>query len=382
MIAKSLFGKMPDGRKVYAYTFTDDEGQSVVVSEYGCAILEINVFGRFNPSVNKLTSPLLKGDEKRTCAPCQGGEGRLAGEGVMLYDVALGYDTLAEYIDDTRNFGATIGRYANRIAGGKFTLNGVTYWLPQNDGRNTLHGGFNGFGKRLFSSEVHDDCVVFKLNSPDLDEGFPGNFALSVTVSFNDGRLMMKYDYVCDKDTPASITNHNYFNLNGHGKGTILNHSVKINAERYCRANDELLALAPCVNVEGTPFDFRNGGKIINKILPYSNAPAYSPEITNAGGGFDHCFEISDNKKAVAEVTGDVTGIKLAIYSDMPALQFYTGNQIGHARGKNGAVYNSFDGFAMECQKFPNAINEPSFPDCVIKAGQPESSYIEYRFTH
>ena len=136
------------------------------------------------------------------------------------------------------------------------------------------------------------------------------------------------------------------------------------------------------MNVEGTPFDFRNGGKIINKILPYSNAPAYSPEITNAGGGFDHCFEILDNKKAIAEVTGDVTGIKLAIYSDMPALQFYTGNQIGHARGKNGAVYNSFDGFAMECQKFPNAINEPSFPDCVIKAGQPESSYIEYRFTH
>ena len=341
MIAKSLFGKMPDGRKVYAYTFTDAEGQSVVVSEYGCALLEINVFGK------------------------DGG----------LHDVALGYDTLAEYIDDTRNFGATIGRYANRIAGGKFTLNGVTYWLPQNDGRNTLHGGFNGFGKRLFSSEAHDDCVVFKLNSPDLDEGFPGNFALSVTVSFNDGRLTMKYDYVCDKDTPASITNHNYFNLNGHGNGTILNHSVKINAERYCRADDELLALAPCVNVEGTPFDFREARKIIDGIS------SYSPEIINAVGGYDHCYEISDNKNAVAEVTGDMTGIKLEIYSDMPALQFYTGNQIGHARGKNGAVYNTFDGFAMECQKFPNAINEPSFPDCMIKAGQPESSYIEYRFS-
>ncbi len=349
MIAKSLFGVMPDGRKVYAYTFKDAVGQSVVVSEYGCAILEINVFGK------------------------DGG----------LHDVALGYDTLAEYIDDTRNFGATIGRYANRIAGGKFTLNGVTYWLPQNDGRNTLHGGFNGFGKRLFSSEAHDDCVVFKLNSPDLDEGFPGNFALSVTVSFNDGRLTMKYDYVCDKDTPASITNHNYFNLNGHGMGMILNHKVRINAERYCKANDELLATTPCKSVKGTPFDFREEKVIINRITPRSyTVDPYSQEIIRAGGGYDHCFEISDNKKAVAEVTGDVTGIKLAIYSDMPALQFYTGNQIGHACGKNGAVYNTFDGFAMECQKFPNAINEPSFPDCVIKAGQPESSYIEYRFTH
>ncbi len=185
----------------------------------------------------------------------------------------------------------------------------------------------------------------------------------------------MQYEYVCDKDTPANITNHNYFNLNGHGRGTILNHYVHINAEKYCRANDELLALAPAVNVEGTPFDFRNARKIISGIN------TYSPEIISAGGGYDHCYEISDNTKAVAEAVSDVTGIKLEVFSDMPAMQFYTGNQIGHVHGKNGAIYNSFDGFAMECQKFPNAINEPSFPDCVIKAGQPEKSYIEYRFS-
>lgn len=336
MIAKSLFGE-----GVYTYTLTDDRGQSVVISEYGCAILEINVLGN---------------------------DGK-------LHDVALGYDSLNEYVNDSRNFGLTIGRYANRIANGRFTLNGVTYRLPQNDGRNTLHGGPHGFGKKLFTSDAHDDCVIFKLNSPDLDEGFPGNFALSVTVSFNDGRLRMKYDYSCDKDTPASITNHNYFNLNGHGTGTILNHTVRINAERYCRADDELLALAPCVEVEGTPFDFRNSKKIVDGLS------SYSTEIIRAGGGYDHCFEIADNKKAVAEVTGDMTGIKLEIYSDMPALQFYTGNQIGNIRGKNGAFYNSFDGFAMECQQFPNAINEPYFPDCVVKAGRPESAFIEYRFS-
>lgn len=348
MTARSLFGTLSDGRKVYAYTLMDEAGQSVVMSEYGCAILEINVFGN---------------------------------DGV-LHDVALGYDTLAEYVSDTRNFGATIGRYANRIAGGKFTLNGVTYHLPQNDGRNTLHGGPDGFNKRVFDSEARGDSVIFTLESPDLDEGFPGNFSLTVTVSFTAGRLMMKYDYVCDKDTPASITNHNYFNLNGHGRGTIMNHTVRINAKRYCRANDELLALAPCVNVEGTPFDFRSEKVIINRILPYSyTVKPYSPEIISAGGGYDHCYEISDNTKAVATAQGDVTGIRLEVYSNMPALQFYTGNQIGHVRGKNGAVYNSFDGFALECQKFPNAINEPSFPNCVIKAGQPESSYIEYRFS-
>ncbi|MBQ7267563.1 MAG: galactose mutarotase [Synergistaceae bacterium] len=337
MIAKSLFGE-----NVYAYTLTDERGQSVVVSEYGCAILEINVFGN---------------------------DGR-------LHDVALGYDSLNEYVNDTRNFGATIGRYANRIAGGKFKLNGVTYRLPQNDGRNTLHGGHHGFGKKIFESSCENDSVKFRIESPDLDEGFPGNFELCVTVSFNDGRLRMKYDYVCDKDTPASITNHNYFNLNGHGTGTILNHSVRINAERYCRADDELLALAPCVNVEGTPFDFRNGRKIVDGLN------SYSPELIRAGGGYDHCFEIHGNDSFCASATGDMTGIKLEIYSDMPALQFYTGNQIGNIRGKDRAFYNSFDGFAMECQQFPNAINEPSFPDCVIKAGQPKSSFIEYRFAY
>ena len=341
MIAKSLFGVLDDGRHVYNYTLKDESGQSATISEYGCAILAINVFGN---------------------------------DGV-LHDVALGYDSLNEYVNDKCNFGVTVGRFANRIAGGKFTLNGVTYHLPKNDGNNTLHGGYNGFGKRVFDSQCENDSVIFTLKSPDLDEGFPGNFALKVCVTFSDGRLRMQYEYVCDKDTPANITNHNYFNLNGHGRGMILNHTVKINAEKYCRANDELLALAPCVNVDGTPFDFREGKKIADGVN------TYSPELISAGGGFDHCYEISDNTKAVAKATGDVTGIKLEIFSDMPAMQFYTGNQIGHVRGKNGAVYNSFDGFAMECQKFPNAINEPSFPDCVIKAGQPEKSYIEYRLS-
>ena len=338
-ISKSLFGTTPENQRVYNYTFIDEKNQSVVISEYACAIVAINVKNK---------------------------DGK-------FYDVALGYDTLEEYLSDTRNFGATVGRYANRIANGKFILNGVTYNLPRNNGKNTLHGGFKGFGKRIFASELKEDCVIFSLESPDLDEGFPGKFNLKVKISFNNGSLRMEYEYICDKDTPASITNHNYFNLNGHGCGSILNHSLKINSEKYCRADEGLLALAPLVNVEGTSFDFRTEKKIVDKMLENS------PEIINANGGFDHCYEIKSSKEPAAYAVGDVSGIKLEVFSDMPALQFYSGNSIGHCRGKGGAHYNNYDGFALECQQFPNAVNEPEFPNAVIKAGELNHAFIEYK---
>ncbi|MBQ7544166.1 MAG: galactose mutarotase [Synergistaceae bacterium] len=338
-IARSLFGTTPEGQKVYLYTFTDSKGQSVVMSEYACAIVSINVLDKSG----------------------------------KLRDVALGYDTLEEYLADTRCFGATVGRYANRIANGLFTINGVTYHLPRNNGNNTLHGGPDGFRKRLYSSEMFDDRVEFTLHSPDLDAGFPGNFTLKVTVTFEDGALRMKYDYVCDKDCPANITNHNYFNLNGHGMGSIFKHWLHINAEKYCKADEGMLALAPTVGVEGTAFDFRTSKTIASGIF------SYSPELISARGGYDHCFELSGEKAAV--VCGDVSGIVLEVFSDMPAVQFYTGNSIGHCRGKGGAYYNDYDGFALECQQFPNAINEPSFPDCVARAGQPVSKFIEFRFS-
>ena len=320
---------MSDGREVFNYTFTDEKNQSVVISEYACAIVEINLLGK----------------DKN------------------FYDVALGYDTLEEYLSDKRNFGATIGRFANRIRGGKFILNGKEYSLPLNDGKNTLHGGFQGFGKKLFSSEVVDDVVIFRLHSPDNDEGFPGNFDLAVKTSFKDGALRFDYEYICDKDTPASITNHNYFNLNGHDKGSILNHEVFINAEKYCRADDELMALAPTVTVEGTKFDFRKPKKISEGI-------------------YDHCFEIMKNEKNISAcAVGDETGIKLEIFSDLPAIQFYTGNMIGKGKGKHGAHYENFYGFAIECQQFPNSVNEPSFPDSILKAGRLGKSFIEYQFS-
>lgn len=339
-IAKSLFGVTPEGREVFNYTFTDQQGQSATVCEYGCRIIELNVLDK---------------------------DGNLR-------DVALGYDTLAEYLSDTRCFGATVGRYANRIANGRFTLNGVTYHLPINNGPNTLHGG-QGFHKRFFSSEVQGDEVVFTLMSPHLDQGFPGNFTLTQRTSFTDGALRLAFEYTCDMDCPANITNHNYFNLNGHGMGSILNHWAVIHADRYCKADEYGLSLAPTVSIEETPFDFREHKKIKTGIF------TYSPEIISAKGGYDHCFVIADPKKSAAIVKGDVSGIVLTVSSDMPAMHFYTGNSIGHCRGKGGAFYNNFDGFALECEQFPNAINEPSFPDCVVRAGQPKNVFIEYRFS-
>ncbi len=340
-IEKSLFGHMPDGREVASYTLFDEKGQSIVLTEYACAIVEINVLDK---------------------------DGKLR-------DVALGYDHLEDYLADTRSFGAIIGRYANRIAKGMFTLNGVTYHLARNDGENSLHGGIQSFKKKLFSSEVKDGAVVFTYTSPDLEEGYPGNFTLKETASFSGGVFRMQFDYVCDKDTVANITNHNYFNLNGHGHGTILNHKVMIHADRFCRGDDGLLAQAPAVPVDGTPFDLRKPKTILEGLS------SYSQDIIGARGGYDHCFEIANHDGPDAAVVGDESGIRLEVYSDMPALQFYTGNMLGgHVRGKKGAFYNTFEGFALESQQFPNAVNEPRFPSAVIKANEPASAFIEYRF--
>ncbi len=345
MIKKNLFGVIPNVGDSYSYTIVDEKGQSVILNEYACSILQINVLDKDN----------------------------------NFRDVALGYDLLNDYLKDTRSFGATIGRYANRIANAEFALHGKIYKLAGNNGKNHLHGGVKGFSKKLFKSTIKDDnSVMFQYFSPDMEEGYPGNFTLNVTASFINGSLKFDYQYLSDKDTPANITNHNYFNLNGHGTGNIFGHYFLINADEYCHADSGMLALAPLVSVENTPFDFR-----IQKRL-YDGISSHSKEIINAYGGYDHCFKINhaDNNFAASSI-GEVSGIKLEVFSDMPALQFYTGNQIGIAQGKNGELYNSFDGFALECQHFPNAMNEPAFKDtgAVIKAGVLNNAFIEYKFS-
>ena len=348
MIKKNLFGVIPNCGDSYSYTIFDEKGQNVVLSDYGCTILQINVLDKNN----------------------------------KLRDVALGYDLLHDYLNDKRYFGATIGRYANRIANAEFALNDEIFHLAQNDGKNHLHGGVKGFSRKLFKSTIKDDnSVMFQYFSPDMEEGYPGNFNLNVTASFINGTLKFNYQYLSDKDTPANITNHNYFNLNGHGTGNIFSHTFVINANEYCHSDSGLLALAPLAPVENTPFDFRTPKKLFDGIS------SHSKEIIGAFGGYDHCFKVNhenNNNNFVASSVGDVSGIKLEVFSDMPAVQFYTGNQIGVTQGKNGELYNSFDGFALECQHFPNAMNEPRFNDtqAVIKAGTLNETFIEFKFTN
>lgn len=337
-IEKTWFGTMPDGREAYAYALFDEKGQCAVISEYGCAIQKLLV-----------NTP----DGKQV-------------------DVALGYDRLEDYIADTRHFGVTVGRYANRIAHGRFTIDEVDYLLPRNNGEHCLHGGRQGFDKRLFASDQWEDSVIFSYFSPDLEEGFPGNLTLTVTVTFSKGALRFLYEYECDHACPVSITNHCYFNLNGHGTGTILGHKVKVNADSFCHADDGLLAIAPPASVEGTPFDLRNSRPILDGLM------SHSQDIIRAGGGYDHCFALNSGDPA-AEAIGE-NGLKMEVRTDMPALQFYSGNQIGRVVGKGGAVYNTFDGFALECQQFPNAMNEPSFPSPIIQLGDKKSAFLEYRF--
>lgn len=328
-IQKYLFGITPDNREVFNYILTDGKGQSVIISEYACAITSIKILNKFN----------------------------------KLVDVCLGYDSLDEYLNDHCCFGALVGRYANRIRNAEFKLNGVTYKLEANNGKNTLHGGVKSFRRQIFKSQIKDNKVIFTYESPDLELGFPGNFVINNIISFEDGALKMQLEYQSDKDTPASITNHCYFNLDGHNSNqNIFNHELKINANKYCECDDELIALAPALPVENTKFDFRNFRAI-------------------AQGGYDHCYEINqDGSHLAAAAQSKSSNIKLEVYSDMPAVQFYTGNTIGEVRGKGGAVYKNYSGFALECQQFPNAVNESRFPSPIIKANQKVSSFIEFKF--
>ncbi|MBR1603783.1 MAG: galactose mutarotase [Synergistaceae bacterium] len=328
-IEKVLFGTMPDGRDVFNYTLYDSKGQSVTVSEYACAITSIKVLNKFN----------------------------------KLIDVCLGYDTLDGYLNDKCCFGALVGRYANRIKGASFNLNGVTYKLEANNGNNTLHGGAKSLRRQIFKSQIQGNKVIFTRTSPDLELGFPGNFTVNNAISFEDGELRMDLSYISDKDTPVSITNHCYFNLNGHDCGQdILSHELKINANKYCEYDDELVAMAPALPVENTRFDFRDF-RVINQ------------------GGYDHCFEVNhDGSQLAAAAQSDLSGIKLEVYSDMPAVQFYTGNSIGSVTGKENVIYKNYSGFALECQQFPNAVNEPRFPSPIIKANTPCSCFIAYKF--
>lgn len=288
-------------------------------------------------------------------------------------DVVVGFKSLKDYQNSTEKyFGATIGRVGNRIAKGKFSLNGKNYSIPVNDGENALHGGTKGYEDVVWTVEkANDQTLVFTYESPDMEMGFPGNLKVKVTYSVTtDNEVKMEYEATTDKTTIVNLTNHAFFNLNGEGSGTILNHMVQFNAKEYTPVDKGLIPTGKIETVIGTPFDF---------VIPHTigeRIKTKNVQLEN-GGGYDHNFVVNNKKQNgmahVGTITGDVSGIVMNIYTEEPGFQFYSGNFMqGKNTFKSGAKDDYRTAFALETQHFPDAPNHPDFPSITL---QPKAFY-------
>ena len=288
-------------------------------------------------------------------------------------DVVLGYDDPAAYFDDTTYFGAIIGRVGNRIDKGRFALNGKTYALATNDGANHLHGGKVGFDHRVFKAMPLDsNKLELTYTSPDGEEGYPGEVKVTVVYTLEeDNALTISYRATTSADTPLNLTNHAYFNLNGDAL-SVGGHIAQINADRLTDVDEGLIPHGELLNVMGTPFDFTSP-KPIGRDWDGDHRL-----LKIARGGYDFNYVLSDSAKEVACVTGDKSGIVMTVLSDRPCVQFYTGNFLDGVEGKQ--IYPYHSAFCLETQGYPNAVNVPSFPSCILKAGETFSSTTTYRF--
>lgn len=284
-------------------------------------------------------------------------------------DVVLGYDTVAEYVGGDGYLGATVGRCANRIAKGRFSLNGKDYVLACNDGNNHLHGGNVGFSHRVWDvAEVTEDSATLVLRSEDGEEGYGGNMTVSVTYELKGAGLYLHYEAVCDQDTLCSLTNHSYFNLGGHNSGDVLGQKITIHAESYTPSDAESIPTGTVDPVAGTPMDLRRptpiGAHIEEDFWQLVQAK-----------GYDHNFAVNDTAgtmKKVAEVVCEESGIAMAVSTTLPGMHFYTANYIEETgrRGKGGCTYYPRNGFCLETQQYPDAIHHPTFPSAVLKVGE------------
>lgn len=298
-------------------------------------------------------------------------------------DVVLGFNSINEYFSaDEIYHGASIGRYGNRIAFGKFELNGVLYTIEPNNGTNALHGGTNGFHNQIWDRRLDNpNQVTFYRISSDGEEGFPGTLNISVSYLLtNDNALEIHYRATTDKDTIINVTNHAYFNLDGEGKGNVLNHAIEIKADHYIPINDQQIPTGETRKVANTPFDFR-----LPKVLA-ENLRKEDLQLTHGGGGFDHTFVLNanlcDGKQAVATASSKKSGIKLEVLTTEPGVQFYTGNALtGKDRGKTGANYYKQHAFCFETQHFPDSPNHSNFPTTFLKANETYKSQTAYKFT-
>lgn len=357
------FGQTPDGQAATLYTFTNANGMKVQITNYGGIVTSIQVPDR---------------------------DGKLG-------DVALGYDNIADYIKGSPYFGSLVGRYGNRIAKGKFTLEGKEYTLAVNNGENHLHGGLKGFDKVLWKAEcfvegggelsgkvetVKADAVGLKLTyvSKDMEEGYPGTLKSTVWYTLTqDNALEIKYEATTDKATIVNLTNHSYFNLAGAGSGDILGHEMMLNADRFLPVDKTLIPTGELRPVKGTPFDF-TAAKPIGKDI------AADDEQVRFGNGWDHCWVINQKKPGeltlVARVHEPTTGRVMEMHTTEPAVQFYSGNFLdGSNIGKGGKPYNFRNGFCLEAEHYPDSPNQAKFPSVVLKPGQTYRQTTVYKFS-
>ncbi len=340
---KSDFGTTAKGENAALYTLKNRNGMEIAVSDYGAILVKVMVPDR---------------------------EGN-------LIDVVLGYDDVKGYEKGTLYFGATVGRVANRIGGGAFELNGETYTLTQNDNRNTLHGGTDYYDKRMWKvKEADDRHVSLALHSPDGDQGFPGAVDIKVVYMLtDDNEVKIQYHAVPEADTLLNLTNHSYFNLSGHGSGNILEQEVMICGDAYARADAESIPSGELVYVEGTPMDFRSRKPIGREI-----GAAY--EALELGQGYDHNWALNGSGyRQAAAMWSEQTGIEMKVYTDLPGMQFYTGNFIVSESGKEGAVYGKRQAACFESQYFPDAVHKEQFEGPVVRAGESYDTVTVYQFS-
>ncbi len=297
-----------------------------------------------------------------------------------MVNVVCGFKSVADYQKSTEPYyGATIGRFGNRIAKGSFSLEGKQYHLFLNNGPNTLHGGKKGFQYQVFNATQPDSStIVFTRVSKDMEEGFPGNMNVQVTYHLNNKNgLEMEYEARTDKPTVVNLTNHGFFNLNGEGSGTIINHEFQIFASNYTPVDTTLIPTGKIASVTNTPFDFRKPMTMGSRI------DADNQQLKNCKGyDINYVLDSTNDLHLAAIVDGDKSGIEMRVYTDQPGLQVYSGNFMNAANTFNNGVKDSFrTAFAMETQHFPDSPNEPSFPTTELKPGQVYHTKSEYIFS-
>jgi aldose 1-epimerase len=348
-VTKAPFGKTKDGIAIDEYTLTNDKGASVKFISYGGIITEVNVPDRW---------------------------GRLG-------NVVLGFKAVGEYEEKSPYFGALIGRYANRIAGGKFSLDGKEYTLALNNGKNTLHGGKKGFDKNVWKVEPLasvPEGAAAKLTyvSKDGEEGYPGTLTATVTYTFsNDNELTIAYEATTDKATPVNLTSHSYFNLAGDGSGSIYDQILTINADKFTPIDGGGIPSGKLADVAGTPFDFRQATPIGARIRSGDEQMVF-------GRGYDHNWVVNRSGSGMsfdARAYDPSSGRSLEIWSDQPGLQFYTGNFLDSTIvGAAGKQYRQGDGYCLETQHFPDSPNHPDFPTTILKPGETYRTTTVHKF--